>query len=86
MTEEEAKTKWCPMARDRDGAGNRVPYGDADADPVPQEYARNEAMVFPCIGSACMAWRWRNGAFPLPNDPPSISGRYEGYCGLAGHP
>ena len=58
MTEDEAKTKWCPFARDRDGAENRVPYGESDAEPPPEEYIRNEAMAFPCIASACMAWRW----------------------------
>lgn len=36
-----------------------------------------------CIGSGCMAWRWKD-AFPLPDDPPSISERYHGFCGLAG--
>lgn len=38
-----------------------------------------------CRGSACMAWRWTSG-FPLPDDPPAINERYQGYCGLAGRP
>jgi hypothetical protein len=47
MTEDEAKTKWCPFARIADGepsvAVNRPePYGD-----VPH-----------CLASFCMAWRW----------------------------
>lgn len=47
MTEDEAKTKWCPFARISDGepptSVNRPePYGD-----VPH-----------CLGSGCMAWRW----------------------------
>lgn len=51
MTEEEAKTKWCPFARvvDRQveltAAANRW-YGNA--------FSSNSC----CIGSACMAWRW----------------------------
>lgn len=81
MTEEEAKTKWCPMARERDGA------------------------MFPCIGSACMAWRWigvlsdgkrhysDEALFAARNQhlTPSAGGMNSGdfplgYCGLAGRP
>jgi hypothetical protein len=82
MTEEEAKTKWCPFARERakqgmpDGGGNRIPYGCADDGPVEADYIRETAMSFPCIGSACMAWRRMN----LPD------GDKHFYCGLAGKP
>ena len=52
MTEEEAKTKWCPFARyigdtrDRTSAHNRVGSGDG---------FNSECN---CIASQCMAWRW----------------------------
>lgn len=42
MTEDEAKTKWCPFAH-LEGAGNR--------------HSDNSPAVL-CIGSDCMAWRW----------------------------
>lgn len=44
MTEDEAKTKWCPFARDSETAGNRSILTPDD-------------IRFPCIASACMAWR-----------------------------
>lgn len=44
MTEQDAKTKWCPFARCAPEGWNR----DADGG---RECGR-------CIGSACMAWRW----------------------------
>jgi hypothetical protein len=46
MTEREAKEKWCPFARSRDGLGgteNRRPDG---------------APIHRCLGAGCMAWRW----------------------------
>lgn len=73
MTEEEAKTKWCPMARTRlsDGiGGNRMDEATASGDPIGSVPLYGTF----CIGSACMAWRISSGA--LCSDP-------EGYCGLA---
>ena len=45
MTEEEAKTKWCPFGRMRDAYGsfNRSTYDEG---------------ITKCLGSKCMMWRW----------------------------
>jgi hypothetical protein len=42
MTEDNAKTKWCPMAKDK-------------GPPLHDLYNPYEVM---CIGSECMVWRW----------------------------
>jgi hypothetical protein len=83
MTEDEAKTKWCPFAR-VSLAGTKLqisPHNRAEADhgsrvdSVPNPpYAR-------CLGSACMAWRWAQEPLPAVVDD-AVEGR--GYCGLAG--
>lgn len=80
MTEDEAKTKWCPFARVDSGfagAGvcNRYPMRD----PEGCDTSRERVMVndtVRCIASSCMAWRW---------DVPSYPGN-GGSCGLAGKP
>jgi hypothetical protein len=77
MTEDEAKTKWCPQARDSETAGNRSAALPSD-------------IRFPCIGSACMAWRWKFVAFydeagTEPRSADNKCGRI-GFCGLAGAP
>lgn len=59
ITEEEARKKWCPMARHPEG--NRVPYGgdgteSADGDKA--QFAIEMADLHPCIASDCMMWRW----------------------------
>lgn len=71
MTEEDAKTKWCPfsrylaarkvgeMAAHLPAAVNRGHYGAPEVGTM-------------CIGSACMAWRSHLAGL--------------GYCGLAGGP
>lgn len=46
MTEDEAKTKWCPFVRVDSTASNRVAFDEFSANDDPC-----------CIGSACMAWR-----------------------------
>lgn len=64
MTEDEAKTKWCPFARttlavsdgnqwsyahDAPSAHNRVGFDAASG--------RTPIALGPCLGSGCMAWR-----------------------------
>ena len=81
MTEAEAKKKWCPNVRylatfrndegklETAGCFNR---GGADSG---LEKAR-------CIGSDCMAWRWKYG------EDRAYRGRdtQHGYCGAFGKP
>jgi len=67
MTEKEAKTKWCPLARLSEMGGTYNRTGP-------------EANL-QCIGSACMAWRTKEG----------VSARSQafvtvGYCGAFGEP
>lgn len=64
LPEAEAKTKWCPFARVALHAGN----GGATANRHPSD--GSTSTISPpaieeetrCIGSACMAWRWRDPA------------------------
>lgn len=59
FTEEEAKTKWCPMARVSFRAQtvcNRV-YEEIQIGVHTKSQSSAVAGSL-CIGSACMAWRW----------------------------
>lgn len=83
MTEEEAKTKWCPMYRISAGAGEWYDIWYK----VPPNL---------CLASGCMAWRWmlddewepseqihqEGGGSYTTEKPPKL----RGYCGLAGKP
>lgn len=97
MTEEEAKTRWCPFVRlTADGPGEWHTNRDPSLPSSP-----GDTQAYRCIASACMAWRTRQRSVlrtePWPEKDttaaPSVpAGRYgadvvtEGYCGLAGAP
>jgi hypothetical protein len=85
MTEQEAKTKWCPFALSRvipwvveGGIKNKIFAGPTAPEPMPL-----------CVGSACMAWREivKDREAPSPA-PLGVREKYSagGYCGLAGKP
>ena len=94
MTEEEAKTKWCP----------HVVASHTDPRQPPSQYEREAGATSPfrhnCIGSACMAWRWKRGPVEARPARPAYdeeSGKHydiparkaapgDGFCGLAGQP
>ena len=67
MTEDEAKTKWCPESRTHtlyDGADGTAPahnrwYSEREQNSGTGIEDMGEIdHEFRCIGSACMAWRW----------------------------
>ena len=76
MTEDEAKTKWCPMARFLDGddigGANRWRVTTHDG------LAHKECL---CIGSDCMMWREVERVNKQSSDLYTV-----GYCGLGGTP
>lgn len=81
MTEEQARSKWCPM--NRASAGD----GESNIDNRPVEHVKGDDggwrltglfhQSARCIASDCMAWRWSA-------DAREIEGRALGACGLAG--
>jgi hypothetical protein len=79
MTEDEAKTKWCPFVRYSaafdDYASNRWKQSSPEDEPD----ALNP-VACRCIASQCMAWRKLHDAdFDSHDNLP-------GFCGLAGKP
>lgn len=90
ITEEEARTKWCPFARGVTQSAIEtiipVAFNRRYDDKVTAEHKTVGALVGACAGSRCMAWRWttlvsrdENGAITQV----SLS-KIEGRCGLAG--
>lgn len=76
MTEDEAKTKWCPFGRYSSGAS-----GHSGAGGSWNRSNNNDAPTTFCIGSACMAWRTNTDVL-YKKDPDKYP--LLGYCGLAG--
>jgi hypothetical protein len=84
VTEDDAKTKWCPFARvveydtvSATQARNRVARVTPQSEPA--EVLADKLHGAACIADACMAWRWRH---PRAGE----RGVGTGYCGLAGPP
>ncbi len=73
QTEEQAKTKWCPM----------VTPGPQDT--ATEKHYMHPSQC--CVGSACMMWRWEMSQ-PGMSTPIGVAFKPEktgrGYCGLAG--
>lgn len=93
MTEDEAKTKWCPFARVVQPAGDWAPLPAGNREVVaPATEALNKAAL--CIGAACMAWRTAGWKFKdgrtgrLSDQDLTGYGTWIplGHCGLAGAP
>ena len=90
LTEDQAKTKWCPMVRyvpARKFSFGRIKVA------VNRWLDSDETQLSPmpscCIGSDCMAWRWEcTGAVGYFADGTAVEGDHKesGYCGLAGKP
>lgn len=77
MTEDEAKTKWCPFVRHSDGNAGVFNSGNRSEDPINISHSGGQFGCV-CIGSECMAWRWNvETEIDIPKLP-------TGYCGLAG--
>jgi len=78
MTEDEAKTKWCPMVRFHVvGAARGTVVGVYANKPLGVTSGEDGMVTMDsplCIGSACMMWRQTSALTK------------EGYCGLAGQP
>ena len=82
MTEDEAKTKWCPYARLVSGGGagfNRAAPPDIDAAPM-------ISVAVCCIASECMAWRWEPSDGDMARQYNNPNADRHGFCGLAGRP
>lgn len=86
MTEDEAKTKWCPFYRTCASGhymlDNRAPNDPGHAESAPP-FDR-----YHCIGSACIAWRATDneGGPWSPDEEKEPVSKPAGYCGLAGKP
>ncbi len=78
MTEDEAKTKWCPNVRF---------VACASDDLIPNRAENLSGDATRCIGSGCMAWRQTdNETFPCGPGMKETPSKPAGYCGLAGRP
>ena len=77
MTEDDAKTKWCPMVRFKSAETGSGPAFN-------RQRVSSDLDDVNCIGSRCMAWRAEmvdTSNHPIDSEW-APSGR--GYCGLAG--
>ena len=85
MTEDEAKTKWCPFVRYQ--PARKFSFGRIKA-AINRWLDDDDKQLNPepchCIGSECMAWRDDKSANQCANA--RMENQDHGYCGLAGKP
>ena len=95
MTEDEAKTKWCPHVRDATedlGTYNRWYKWVKEMAVGGMQNKKTTELDddCTCIGSECMAWRWDNYdgiyIYETAEDLLAPVPERQGYCGLAGKP
>lgn len=89
MTEDEAKTKWCPFA------SSRLIQWKTSTETITNQFFAGPTSGAPstcCIASACMAWREvQKWAAPevrttgIPSED-AVLKPHSGFCGLAGAP
>ena len=87
MTEDEAKTKWCPFSRTM--YADNLNTGTFYAATVNRLSGGFDNPDLRCIGSECMAWRSTdNEYYPEQHSTLKVpqGGMPAGYCGLAGKP
>jgi hypothetical protein len=87
MTEDEAKTKWCPFVHvfNYQINGNNA-FGNNMGESVNE---RDGTIGVHCIGSQCMVWRVKHIVTDVHHDGAGNTSTYSdgstgGYCGLAG--
>ena len=78
MTEDEAKTKWCPMVR-----VIQIRTGPERYETLDNRACLNEDGGPKCIGSECMMWRW---LYKISNDGSDPERTEHGGCGLVPSP
>jgi hypothetical protein len=101
MTEDEAKTKWCPFARVAARANSEGHGTSGNRWPDQDDATGTSDACYRCIGPACMAWRaqtiveWRDkksgalvtpGTIILRDSAEERTVAVGGFCGLAGNP
>jgi hypothetical protein len=93
MTEEDAKTKWCPFSRaafimDKGDGTFDMPVGVSSLNRFMDKGAPQltNPPACRCLGSACMAWRWAVSPGQKHHDTADGPARGDGHCGLAGKP
>ena len=98
LTEEEAKKKWCPQAREEARSEVQTSHGGAHVGPTTRISMtainrRREKMgpnyLTRCIASECMMWRMSPKIGELQAIDESLDCKPrpdEGYCGLGGKP
>ncbi len=102
MTEDEAKTKWCPFVRAASATSDDLKRAEVFGPSINRVAVPGEKVALPvvarCIASACMAWRFdrveRDATGRPARDWPGLAPFLgpdthvfvHGYCGLAGTP